>query len=178
MYFWIRNVSFCMCSHCGWLLLKCFTIGLGWNGAETNCGISAHILDIVVMNSFTTAYRYFEQQQCRVCSLWIWLNERLLMRYIHLSVNLAKVTVSSKVVRGQEHGVRIRLGNWLNKIWPINSNSCLLVTQIRQKRSVSIALFWKFFIYNNSICIKVHGKKKDESKKGFNREELNPPSAL
>ena len=123
-------------------------------------------------------YRYFEQQQFPVCPLWILLNERLLMRYIHLSVNLAKVTVSSKVVRGQEHGVRIRLGNWLNKIWPINSNSCLLVTQIRQKRSVSIALFWKLFIYNNFICIKVDGKKKDESKKGFNREELNPPSAL
>jgi len=29
---------------------KCFTISLGFNGAEANCGIS-HILDILVMNS-------------------------------------------------------------------------------------------------------------------------------
>ena len=129
------------------------------------------MLDIVVMNSFTTTYRYFEQQQFPVCSLWILLNERLFMRYIHLSVNLAKVTVSSKVVREQEHGVRIRLGNWLNKIWPINSNSCLLVTQIRQKSSVSIALFWKLFIYNNFICIKVHGKKKDHRVKRVSTEK-------
>ena len=33
------------------------------------------------------------------------------MRYIHLSVNLAKFAVCSKVVRGQENGMRIRLGN-------------------------------------------------------------------
>ena len=25
-----------MCSHCGWLLLKCSTIGIGFNGAKTN----------------------------------------------------------------------------------------------------------------------------------------------
>ena len=35
----------------GWLLLKCSTIGVGFNGAETNCGI-AHILGIVLMNSY------------------------------------------------------------------------------------------------------------------------------
>lgn len=31
--------------------LKCSTIGIGFNGAETNCGI-AHILSILLMNSY------------------------------------------------------------------------------------------------------------------------------
>ena len=26
-----------LCSHCGWLLLKSSTVGIGFNGAETNC---------------------------------------------------------------------------------------------------------------------------------------------
>ena len=39
-----------LCSHGGWLLLKCSAIGIGFNGAETNCGI-ARILGILVMNS-------------------------------------------------------------------------------------------------------------------------------
>ena len=42
-----------MCSHCGWLLLKCYAIGIGFNGAETNCGI-AHILGILLMNTVAT----------------------------------------------------------------------------------------------------------------------------
>ena len=42
-----------MCSHCGWLLLKCSAVGIGFNGAETNCGI-AHILDILLVNSCNT----------------------------------------------------------------------------------------------------------------------------
>ena len=42
-----------LCSHCGWLLLKCSTIGIGFNGAETNCRI-AHILGILLMNSCNT----------------------------------------------------------------------------------------------------------------------------
>ena len=42
-----------LCSHCGWLLLKCFAIGIGFNGAETNCRI-AHILGILLMNSCNT----------------------------------------------------------------------------------------------------------------------------
>ena len=37
--------------HCGWLLLKCSAVGIGFNGAETNCGI-AHILGILLMNSY------------------------------------------------------------------------------------------------------------------------------
>ena len=41
------------CSHCGWLLLKCSAIGIGFNGAETNCRI-AHILGILLMNSCNT----------------------------------------------------------------------------------------------------------------------------
>ena len=40
-----------LCSHCGWLLLKCSAIGIGFNEAETNCGI-AHILGILLMNSY------------------------------------------------------------------------------------------------------------------------------
>ena len=36
---------------CGWLLLKCSTIGIEFNGTETNCGI-AHILVILLMNSY------------------------------------------------------------------------------------------------------------------------------
>ena len=39
--------------HCGWLLLKCSAVGIGFNGAETNCGI-AHILGILLMNSYNT----------------------------------------------------------------------------------------------------------------------------
>ena len=42
-----------LCSHCGWLLLKCSAIGIGFNGAETNCRI-AHILGIPLMNSCNT----------------------------------------------------------------------------------------------------------------------------
>ena len=42
-----------LCSHCGWLLLKCSAIGIGFNGAETNCRI-AHILGILLMNSCNT----------------------------------------------------------------------------------------------------------------------------
>ena len=33
--------------------LKCSTVGIGFNGAETNCGI-AHILGILLMNSCNT----------------------------------------------------------------------------------------------------------------------------
>ena len=36
---------------CAWLPLKCSTIGVELNGAETNCGI-AHILGILPMNSY------------------------------------------------------------------------------------------------------------------------------
>ena len=61
---WVRNepvedwhiwLTVCerLCSHCGWLLLKCSAIGIGFNGAETNCGI-AHILGILLMNSCNT----------------------------------------------------------------------------------------------------------------------------
>ena len=42
-----------LCSHCGWLLLKCSAVGIGFNGAETNCGI-AHILGILLMKSCNT----------------------------------------------------------------------------------------------------------------------------
>ena len=35
------------------LLLKCSTVGIGFNRAETNCGI-AHILGILLMNSCNT----------------------------------------------------------------------------------------------------------------------------
>ena len=37
--------------YCGWLLLKCSKIGIGFDGAETNCGI-AHILGILLMDSY------------------------------------------------------------------------------------------------------------------------------
>ena len=42
-----------LCSHGGWLLLKCSAIGIGFNGAETNCGI-ARLLGILLMNSWDT----------------------------------------------------------------------------------------------------------------------------
>ena len=35
------------------LLLKCSTVGIGFNRAETNCGV-AHILGILLMNSCNT----------------------------------------------------------------------------------------------------------------------------
>ena len=40
-----------MCSHCGWRLLKRSTIGVGFNGAEMNYGIT-HLLCILLMNSY------------------------------------------------------------------------------------------------------------------------------
>ena len=40
---------------CGWLLLKCSVIGIGFNGAETNCGI-AHILGILLITVATQIY--------------------------------------------------------------------------------------------------------------------------
>ena len=42
-----------LCSHGGGLLLKCSAIGIGFSGAETNCGI-ARILGILLMNSWDT----------------------------------------------------------------------------------------------------------------------------
>ena len=48
-----------LCSHGGWLLLKCSAVGIGFNGAETNCGI-ARILGILLMNSWDT-FIYFKQ---------------------------------------------------------------------------------------------------------------------
>ena len=47
-----------LCSHGGWLLLKCSAIGIGFNGAETNCGI-ARILGILLMNSRDTKIYIF-----------------------------------------------------------------------------------------------------------------------
>jgi len=41
--------------HCGSLLLKCSAIGIGFNGAENNCG-TAHILGILLMNSYDTYF--------------------------------------------------------------------------------------------------------------------------
>ena len=35
----------------GWLVLKCSAISIGFNRAETNCGI-AHILGILLMDSY------------------------------------------------------------------------------------------------------------------------------
>ena len=40
-------------ANCAWLLLKCAAVGIGFHGAETNCGI-AHILGILLMNSYNT----------------------------------------------------------------------------------------------------------------------------
>ena len=36
-----------------WVALKCSAVGIGFNGAETNCGIG-HILGILLMNSYNT----------------------------------------------------------------------------------------------------------------------------
>ena len=74
----------------------------------------------------------------------------------------------------------LRLGNWLNKIWPINSNSCPLVTQIIQKSSVSIHLFWKLFIYSIFIYIKLHVIRWKEGweKKGCQKKRTESPINL
>lgn len=141
-----------LCPHSGCLLSKCCVFRIGVNGAKTSCGIS-HILGILVMNSL----RLIDiSSNIHFPSVLLNCVEREIINeiYIYLSVNLAKVTLSSK--RLEDRKIRIRLGNWLNKIWPINSNSCLLVRQIRQKSSVSIPLFWKLFIYSIFICIKLH----------------------
>ena len=47
-----------LCSHGGWLLLKCSAIGIEFNGAETNSGI-ARILGILLMNSWDTYIHFF-----------------------------------------------------------------------------------------------------------------------
>ena len=57
-----------LCSHGGWLLLKCSAIGIGFNEAETNCGI-ARILGILLINSWDTLV-YFLATTCTIiCSL-------------------------------------------------------------------------------------------------------------
>ena len=64
-----------LCSHCGWLLLKCSAIGIGFNGAETNCRI-AHILGILLMNSCNTDRFLATTIICSLStlnSLFVWL---------------------------------------------------------------------------------------------------------
>ena len=46
----VTFVQYKLYSHSGWLLLKWSAIGIGFNGAETNCRI-AHVLGITVQNS-------------------------------------------------------------------------------------------------------------------------------
>ena len=50
---WASLLLSVTCSHGGWLLLECSATGIGFNGAETNCGI-ALILRILLMNSCDT----------------------------------------------------------------------------------------------------------------------------
>ena len=47
----IHLVSNCVHIVGGRLLLKCSTVGIGFNGAKTSCGI-AQILGILLMNSY------------------------------------------------------------------------------------------------------------------------------
>ena len=59
-----------LCSYCRWLLLKCSTIGTGFNGAETNCGI-VHILGILLMKSYDIYPWIFRATTiCRVPFEW------------------------------------------------------------------------------------------------------------
>ena len=66
-----------LCSHGGWLLLKCSAIGIGFNGAETNCGI-ARILGILLMNLQSV---YFELS---------------MVRNLRFKINWASLIVGSK----------------------------------------------------------------------------------
>ena len=73
----LRRLLEKLCSHCGWLLLKCSAIGIGFNGAETNCRI-AHILGILLMNSCntdiflaTTVVCGLSTLNCLVCHLFV-----------------------------------------------------------------------------------------------------------
>ena len=47
--------------------LKCSTIGIGFNGAETNCGVAC-ILGILLMNGYTVI-RYLQEPQVRLWSV-------------------------------------------------------------------------------------------------------------
>ena len=47
-----------LCSDGGWLFLKCSAVGIGFNGAKTNCGI-ARILGVLLMNSCDTKIYIF-----------------------------------------------------------------------------------------------------------------------
>ena len=42
-----------LCSRSGWLLLECSAIGIGFNGAETSCGV-ARVLGVLLMNTWGT----------------------------------------------------------------------------------------------------------------------------
>ena len=57
-------LSVTVLTYCGWLLLKCFAVGIGLNGAETNCGIT-HILGILLMNSYKTAIFFSDYYNLR-----------------------------------------------------------------------------------------------------------------
>ena len=51
------------CTHlCGWLLLKCSAVGIGFNGVETNCGIT-HNLCILLMNSYNIFFSNYYNLQ-------------------------------------------------------------------------------------------------------------------
>ena len=63
---YFTNVVQLLCSLSGWLHLNCYSIGTGFNGAETNCRI-AYNLGILLMNSNCFAI-IFSSSLVIVCS--------------------------------------------------------------------------------------------------------------
>ena len=63
---YFTNVVQLLCSLSGWLHLNCFSIGTGFNGAETNCRTALN-LGILLMNSNCFAI-FFQQHSSYVCS--------------------------------------------------------------------------------------------------------------
>ena len=58
--------------HCGWLNPKCSTIDIGFDRAETNCGI-ARILAILLINSYGNQISIEGANQIVVCPLRIYM---------------------------------------------------------------------------------------------------------
>ena len=89
--------------HGGWLLLKCSAIGIGFNGAETNCGI-ARILGILLMNSWdkqiyflaTTIICSLSTLNLHTCNIVFYTSPRL---YNH---SLLKLSVVSSFYSGKQ----------------------------------------------------------------------------
>ena len=78
-----------LCSHSVWLLLKCSAIGIGFNIAETNCGI-AHILGILLMAWYNT-YFLATSIICRLFTLNVYAQFYASLRRVQTNYGSKKI---------------------------------------------------------------------------------------